>query len=68
MISAVDPYTNPLEFCGIVEGAVQEHYQGLLVDYWLLFLTGGVIIGLVLGYVLTMWYLHKKGRVLQQYN
>lgn len=59
----IDPYTNPTEFCGIVEATVQSHYQELLGNYWLLFLTGGVVIGIVLGWVFAHWYLHKKGRL-----
>lgn len=57
---AYNPYTQPLEYCGVVEGAVQAHYQGLLSTYWGVFLLGGVVIGFCLSYALFLYLHHTK--------
>lgn len=63
----IDPYNDPLGFCGVIDSAVQAHYQGLLSNYFLWFLIGGLLAGLMIGlawYFHRIAYLHKKGRVL----
>ncbi|MCA1800639.1 MAG: hypothetical protein LC650_05045 [Actinobacteria bacterium] len=56
MVRVYDPYSEPMEFCGVVEGVVQQHYQELLYNYWMLFLIGGVLIGLLIGFGVGLWW------------
>lgn len=58
-VAVFNPYSQPLDFCGVVEGAVQSHYQGLLSAYWGLFLLGGFVVGFLCGFIATVWWLNR---------
>jgi len=56
--SVFDPYGDPLSYCGVVESVVQSHYQNLLYSYWGFFLLGGVVVGFLIGFIATLWWVN----------
>lgn len=53
-------YDGQLEFCGIVDAAVQAHYQNQLINQFWLFLLAGVVIGVLLAACYYFWVLYPR--------
>jgi hypothetical protein len=61
-LSFLDPYKDPLGFCGVVTDSVYNHYQAQLISQLVFYAVGGAVIGFGLAFILFL-YMNRNKKV-----
>lgn len=65
---SINPYSDPIAYCGVVVQEVENYYQSLLHAWWGAFLLGGVIVGMILGFIITLYWLNREQKASQEHQ